>query len=115
MVDCGSTGNLSESDVYLFKTGERFANQQDDFLTVRLVQDQHGFISQVAYEGKGSMTNLSSGHMEDSKIKVDYGEFIHVSGKQKLQTVYELPHGILHSDQDWDPGTLFVGHDHPST
>ena len=69
----------------------------------------------MAYEGKGSKTNLSSGHMEDSKIKVDYGEFIHVSGKQKLQTVYELPHGILHSDQDWDPGTLSVGHDHPST
>jgi len=111
----GSTGSLSKSDVYLFKTGERFDNQQDDFLTIRLVQDQHGFIPQVAYyEGKGSMTNLSSGHMGDSKIKVDYGGFIQVSGKQKLQTVYELSHSIFPSDQGWNPGIL---HDykHPST
>jgi len=118
----GSTGSLSESDVYLFKTGERLADvrgigdhQQDDFLTARLVQDQHGFIPQVAYEGKGSMTNLSSGHMGDSKIKVDYGGFIQVSGKQKLQTVYELSHSIFPSDQGWNPGTLLHDCKHPST
>jgi len=82
------------------------------------VQDQHDFaiaiIPQVPYHGKGS-TVLSNSHMGTNKIKLDYIGFIHVTGKQRFETVDRHLHVVPSSYEGWNLATLLHDYKHPST
>jgi len=116
LVGCGITdGDIGFGLVHL-KTEEKSADASgvhDDhllsnFLTAGLAQGSTiAIIPQVSYLGKGSNI-LFSGHMGTNKIKLDYGGFIHIVGKQWFKTVDGYLHVASSSDEDWDHGTLLL-------